>query len=224
MILDRLSERISIDWSGFAVTHGGFFGWFGPAEYEPWPGGRPPEPEPAIVAAGGYCAPLYDFGQTRSADGWDSWRRWYCVHRIRLADLIPPFTAQRGGIRFLQPPPIGHPSREWDVIADDPYRQTAERQTSELLGSDLCLARLDSEGAARCNETLWPDGDGLLWRCPAGHVWNSAGQQQHTPAEPLRAMPPPVLPPQPGQRTWNMLQPAQRSISDLIRLRLRRRR
>lgn len=209
MILDRLAERISIDWGGFAVTLGGFFEMLGPSSYEPWPGGRPLAPEPAIVASGGIAASW----EYMTGRGWDQWRRWHLVPRFRLSDMLPVFSAPRGGISWLTPP-----------ITDDPYRQTAQRRTSELLGSELCLARLDREDAERCHETLWSDGDGNLWRCPAGHVWNAAGQQQHTPAAPVRAMPPPELPPQPAQPTMNLLEPETRSISDLIRIRLRKRR
>lgn len=94
--VDWQESLLAIDWSGFAVTCGGFFEWFGPVAYEEWPHGLQPAEERALVASGGLCAPF-----DGELLGWHQWRRWYCVHRERIADLLPAFSAPRGGIRFL---------------------------------------------------------------------------------------------------------------------------
>lgn len=107
-LLDRLAARVRIDWLDFAVTRGGFFGgdlfdlWavLGPAEYDEWPDGRPPEPA-ALVASGGYCAPssALDAGVT-----WHQWKPWYLRRRYSITDDLPTLRAARGGIRFVPPP------------------------------------------------------------------------------------------------------------------------
>lgn len=134
----RALVTVEIEWSGFAVTRGGFFEFLGPVPYEPWTNGKPPpyriavnlEPlvEPpapvpdalradalarvakgldlpeALVASGGYCAPSSWFDNPAE---WQPWRRWYCAQRFALSDYLPTITVPRGGIRFIQPPPLG---------------------------------------------------------------------------------------------------------------------
>lgn len=99
----RLLAWLSIDWSGFAVTGGGFFSWFGPDEFEPWPHGQRPRDPAVLVASGGLCLPVV-FG---AHDGWRPWERWYKTTVVRLGEFLPPLSVERGGIRTLAPPPGG---------------------------------------------------------------------------------------------------------------------
>lgn len=94
---------IPIDWYGVGVTRGGFFGWLGmPVEYEEWPDGRRPVEAPAVVAAGGWCAPFRS--DEGSVDGWSRWGSWYHVRRIHLSDFLEPLSAPRVGIRYIDAP------------------------------------------------------------------------------------------------------------------------
>lgn len=98
-ILDRLVERITIDWRDFAVTRGGFNDLYWPVPIEVWPDGRPPksEPEPSITVTGGWCAPW-------QPPRWDPWMHWYPSHPTSILDFVPTIKATRGGIRFITPP------------------------------------------------------------------------------------------------------------------------
>lgn len=88
-------RSFDIDWSGFAVTRGGFFQWLMPEAYVEWPHGRPPERVPMLIASGGWCAPSTPYyGET----GWVQWGRWYCWREI---PWLPPLQVARGGISYV---------------------------------------------------------------------------------------------------------------------------
>lgn len=56
----------------------------------------------------------------------------------------------------------------WSAFAFVPVRLSGP---VELLGSRFCLAKTTD---GRCHENLTLDGD--LFRCPAGHTWNTTAQ------------------------------------------------
>lgn len=109
-LLEWLTAKVLIDWSGFAVTRGGLFCgaaplWavLGPAEYEAWPHGRPPPPPLGLVASGGVCLPISfgssDFGADLT---WHQWKPWYLRPRYRLSDDLPVVRVERGGITYTR--------------------------------------------------------------------------------------------------------------------------
>lgn len=86
--LDRLTDRIEIDWLDFGVTRGCFVtGLYGSVLAD-----ERTEQRDVVIASGGLCVP----SRTR----WDPWARWF--HLPRLADP-PPFSSPRGGIRYRDP-------------------------------------------------------------------------------------------------------------------------
>lgn len=97
--LDRLTDRIKIDWSDFGVTRGCFVTGIYPFELAD----ERTDARPVVVAAGGLCVP--------SRPRWEPWARWF--HLPRLADP-PTFSVPRGGIRYT---PSGELLGSWLCLA-----------------------------------------------------------------------------------------------------------
>lgn len=95
---------ITIDWKGFGRTRGGFVDAAGQPTYPPRQiiEGR----TNGCSSTGGWCAPpspFYSFADGTPV-GWDNWVEWRRVTYVSIRDLMPSFSASRGGITWLRPP------------------------------------------------------------------------------------------------------------------------
>ena len=99
--LDRLTDRVPIDWWAFGRTKGAFVGDI----YEFMQVALVKDPEPLeLKTVGGFCAPASPV----------RWRPWATYSPpMPTFDLFPTLRAPRGGIRFL--PPI---SRLWRMTLE----------------------------------------------------------------------------------------------------------
>ena len=96
-IFDRLTARVRIDWTSFARTRGGFFDWLGPVAPSRT-GPSVPLPAGSLTAPGGFVP--------TSPIRWEDWREWHPVYDHRIADMLPVFSAPRGGITYAKPVPV----------------------------------------------------------------------------------------------------------------------
>lgn len=91
-------RRLEIDWTNFGCTRGGYFDWLGtPLVYKSDRRYAQLREEALIRVSGGLQLPW-------EPDRWRPWARWWPGFDWSLESYLPRVTAQRGGIRLVNPP------------------------------------------------------------------------------------------------------------------------